>query len=480
MRAALYLRMSQDRTGEELGIERDREDGLTLCRQRGWHPVEYVDNDVSAYSGGPRRSYDAMLVDIERGQVDAIVCRDMDRLVRHPMNLERLAVVCEQYDVRVALVRGSDIDLSTPGGRLIARILGAAARHEVEQKAARQRRASRQRAEKGQPNGGGRRAFGYDSTGLHVNELEAPAVVQAYEALLAGRSLLGIAKDLNRAGHRTTIVGQQWTRVINGKATTREVTGEWSTTSVRKMLQNARYAGIRTYEGGEYPATWPALVGEDTYRAAVALLGNPARRDYHGSGGPRWLGAGLYRCGKCNADAMVTFYRAARSSGRSRAYRCPTCYHSRSAAAIDEYVEAIVVERLSRPDVADLLRTEDDTGELDRLRRDAQALRIRREEARVDYFVEGNGSKREWEDTRDRIDERLSATEARMAELGRSNAAGSVLGAPDPVAAWHAITDQIDRRQTVLNALMTVTLLPVLSGRRVRTFDPDTVAIEWC
>jgi len=43
------------------------------------------------------------------------------------------------------------MDLSTPTGRMLARMLGAATRHEAQHKAERQRRAGLQKARAGQP-----------------------------------------------------------------------------------------------------------------------------------------------------------------------------------------------------------------------------------------------------------------------------------------------------------------------------------------
>ena len=52
MRAAIYVRISQDRTGAGLGVERQADDCQQLCEAKSWKVVEvYVDNDVSAFSG---------------------------------------------------------------------------------------------------------------------------------------------------------------------------------------------------------------------------------------------------------------------------------------------------------------------------------------------------------------------------------------------------------------------------------------------
>jgi site-specific DNA recombinase len=66
--AAIYARISADVEGKSLGVARQVEDCRTLAADRGW-PVgaEYVDNDVSAYSGKPRREYERMLADLACG-----------------------------------------------------------------------------------------------------------------------------------------------------------------------------------------------------------------------------------------------------------------------------------------------------------------------------------------------------------------------------------------------------------------------------
>jgi hypothetical protein len=137
-----------------------------------------------------------------------------------------------------------DADLSTDNGRLYARIKGAVGKSEVERKSARQRAACKQRAESGRA-WLARRAFGYtkpnrDGTGMRVIESEASLLRDAYAAVLAGRSLRGIAADWNANGVRTT-EGNPWVGVV-----------------LRKALVNPRYAGLRSYRGEIVGAAdWP-------------------------------------------------------------------------------------------------------------------------------------------------------------------------------------------------------------------------------
>ncbi|MFI9355842.1 recombinase family protein [Streptomyces lydicus] len=134
-RAAIYIRISQDRGGAGLGIARQEEDCRTLCARKGWDVVDvYPDNDVSAYSGAPRPKWQELLADINEGIVNAVVCWHVDRLTRSPRELEDVIDLADRHGLELATVSG-EIDLATPTGRMIARMLGAAARHEAEHKA---------------------------------------------------------------------------------------------------------------------------------------------------------------------------------------------------------------------------------------------------------------------------------------------------------------------------------------------------------
>jgi len=118
-------------------------------------PVEYVDNDTSAYSGRTRPNYERMLADIEAGKLGAVVVWDLDRLHRRPVELEHFIDLADRHRLSLATVSG-DTDLGTDSGRLFARVKGAVARSEGERKSARQKAQALQAAELGQPHGGPR------------------------------------------------------------------------------------------------------------------------------------------------------------------------------------------------------------------------------------------------------------------------------------------------------------------------------------
>ena len=101
-RAAIYARISQDRSGAQAGVTRQLEDTRKLAADRGWEVVEeFVDNDVSArqrrWSTSQRRfvnttrpRYEALLDAIREHRVDAVLAWHPDRLYRRIRDLEDL------------------------------------------------------------------------------------------------------------------------------------------------------------------------------------------------------------------------------------------------------------------------------------------------------------------------------------------------------------------------------------------------------
>ena len=69
MRTCLYLRISTDKSGDGLGIERQREDCRKLAEQRGWTVVqEIVENNTSA-TIGPRPGFESFCSSCKAGRL---------------------------------------------------------------------------------------------------------------------------------------------------------------------------------------------------------------------------------------------------------------------------------------------------------------------------------------------------------------------------------------------------------------------------
>jgi site-specific DNA recombinase len=307
VRCAIYVRISLDREGAGLGVERQEQECRELCERKGWHVVEvYVDNDVSATSKKPRPEWQRLLMDVNNGRINAIAVWHVDRMTRQPRELEDVIDLAEKLGVQLGTVTG-EIDLSTPTGKLVARMLGAAARHEAEHKGERQRVQRAQSAKKGHPNMGGPRPFGYAADRISAVPDEAEAIRNAARRVLAGETLRSIAEEWNANGV-TTSGGKLWTGSM-----------------VRQMLISARISGRREIGGshgklGEIvnDSAWQAIITpKQSDRLRVLLT---SRQSDH-STERKYLLSGLLTCSKCYAK-MVSLGNY-RDGTKPALYRCP-------------------------------------------------------------------------------------------------------------------------------------------------------------
>jgi site-specific DNA recombinase len=462
-RAAIYCRISQDREGAGLGVQRQEQDCRALAATKGWPVVAvHTDNDLSAYTGKPRPGYQALLDQVRAGQVQAVLAWHTDRLHRSPVELERYIDVCEPQGTETHTVKAGPLDLTTAVGRMVARQHGAVARYEVEHMAERQRAARAQAATAGRW-GGGRRPYGYQADGTTLCPEEAAVVARCCAQVLAGATLGGLAADLNRRDLPTSTGGR------------------WTATELRRMLLRPRTAGLMQHQGKVIGrAGWPPLVDEPTWRAVVAVLTDPARRTNPGRP-PRWLLSGIARCGVCGGPMVVTSSAHARGQARRPAYVCRASKHVvRAVAELDAHVQTVIVARLARPDAADLLRprTSDDPAALNA---QAEALDQRLKGLAVAYASDDIDAAQLRAGSR-RLRERLAAVERRLAATVTSSPLDGLAGAPDAADRWLRLG--LARQRAVIQALATVVILPVArKGRRAgwqpgqSYFDPASVRI---
>jgi len=328
--------------------------------------------------------------------------------------------------------------------------MGSVARHEIEQKSARQRLAGAQAAQQGRPTGG-HRPVGYESDGITIRPVEARLIRAGYRDLLNGSSLRSIARSWNLAEFRSTRGGR------------------WRPDSVRDVLTRSRYAGIRSYRGEEVgPGQWKAVVDESTFRAATALLADPSRRTTPANR-RRYMLSGLAHCGLCGA-LMDT----GRTQRVKRTYKCSQLKHlAVSAEPIDELVGEVVVARLAQPDAVDLLAVAD-RPDIDELRTESQALAVRLDEL-ADLYAAGSVTAAQLTRGTETLRGQLDGVRARMSDASRLDILGPLVGSSDVAAAWAKLDN--DRRWLVVDALMTVTVMS--PGRGARYFKPETVQIEW-
>lgn len=103
--AAIYARISQDATGEHLGVDRQERLCRALAAERGLTISDVlVDNDVSAYRRKKRPAFERLVEMLNRGEVSTVITYHADRLYRRTTDLERLVDIVESHGAQVHTV----------------------------------------------------------------------------------------------------------------------------------------------------------------------------------------------------------------------------------------------------------------------------------------------------------------------------------------------------------------------------------------
>lgn len=460
VRAGVYARISSDREGDNLAISRQLADCELLAERREWTVVErYVDSDISAYSEKRRPEYVRMLEDIEAAAVEAVVVYHADRLHRHPRELEDFIDLCQRTGTKIATVSG-DYDLSTHEGQLLARITGAVARKESDDKSRRIRRKHEQLAAEGKPSGGGTRPYGYETDKRTIRPDEAEAIRDCARRVLAGDSLRSICTDLNERGIAT----------VTGK--------EWRPQTLRRMLMSPRISGQRDHHGEivAKKAVWPAIITARQTQQLQAKLRDPARRTNRAS--RRYLLTQLLRCSHCGA-MLVARPRA----DQTRRYVCASgpgfdgCGKTTVVAdPVEHFIAQAVLHRLESPRLHEARKRSPDNAKGAQWQAETERRQAQLDELAA-MWAEGEITRGEWMRARTPIEKHLSTAKKKLAVLNRTTV---LLPFADDAAAlreqWGSMT-LTRQHEIVLAVLQHVEVLPAVRGRN--RFDESRLHPVW-
>lgn len=472
MDAAVYLRISSDQTGEQLGVKRQREDCAKLCADKGWNPIEYLDNDVSASSGKKRPAYERMVADIRDGRIEAVVCWDLDRLHRRPIELEAFMALADDKHLALATVSG-DVDLSTAQGRLIARLKGSVAAHEIEHKRARQLRAAQQKAEQGRPQW--TYAYGYIDDTHQPDPKIAKLLTEVFRLILSGGSRADACKVLNDAK-----AYRQWVRRPVDPATGERGKvveyREWEPSPLGLLLRKPYLAGLREHNGEIVgKGSWTPAVDEDLWRAVQDKL---SQRKVRRLAVRRHLLSGVLGCGTCgwHLSAQHTQQRNKGADANAIQYNCRKCFR---CGVREHHVKPIVLRlvggRLAQSDATDLMRAaQHDSAEAEQIRQKIATLTSRLDELAAERGA-GLLTGRQLQIASEVVQRELDAIEAERRDSDKVRVFDGIrLGTPHAVKDVEKLSG--DRLRAVIDVLMDITIAP---ATKRGVFDPERVEVTW-
>lgn len=469
-----------------------------------WRVIgEYRDDNISAsrYAAGKTRpDWERVMDVIASGQLrgGAALLWEFSRSTRDMEVYAALNKACRTHGVLLGYA-GRLYDLDTSSDAFVVGLDALTAARRSDEISEQVQRSVESRATRGRPHSA--LPYGYRRVrdpntgrvvGWEIHPDEGPIVREIVERLLEGgrgNSSYAIARDLNRRGIPTPASGRctkdcgcrhhgRSDPTWDGEHT--RVSGRWTSPNLSKLALRPSLAGIRTWNKGRVEpqpldgvqAAWPPLISREDHDRLKAIFGSPERDKWRNSTHVRHLGTGIFRCGRegCEGRMRVVAYPHAGT------YQCRQCWGvSRKQADVDDWVRRVMVARLRRPDVLEVVAGaggEQRTAAVERVAAlraeevDAQRLLRAGEITLADMAVWRKG----WAP-------RMEAAEA-AARPPESVAAVASLSGPDARRLWDAAA--VGVRREVVDRLAVVTILPTgRRGGRPQPFDPHFVRIEF-
>ena len=484
-RAALYARISLDRTGEEVGVTRQLHDLRELAKARDYEVVaEAVDNDVSASKGLHRPGYQQVWDLVRDGAIDHVLVWHPSRFVRSRKERAEVIETFGRHHVDIVAVKGQSLDLRSAYGRGVADLMTAFDTLEGEVKAERVSAAIADLARRGKAWGicpfGWNRVNGEQVENTH----EADVVRELVDRLLAGESLNELQRDMNARGEPSPGFSQ-WMKLTEATREQRLAKGrkaparEWAKSTVRTLVQRDVNVGVRSSDGGiETAGDWPSIVERAKHDRVVAMLRSPERRHHTG---PRpgarkhLLTNGIGKCGVCG-DVL----RVARRNGRRDQVLIYTCNGPKGCTGrmqepVDKLVGKLVVARMAQPDALDWLMGDDE--EAHQWAQKCGELQKQLDDA-ADSYADGKLNVRILERITARLTPELEDAQRKRDAAIRSVDIAALRPLAGPKAAAHWETLSVSAQRAVLEALkLEVVILPRV--KHGPGFEPESIQVTW-
>lgn len=341
---AIYTRISDDREGEERGIQRQEDDCRRVAAANGYtvHSI-YSDNDIGASDNTTKRKkrtgYEQLITDAKTGKFSCIIAYSFSRLTRRPREFEDLVALQLEHGITFKTCVSGEPDLSTADGLMTARFIASMDAAEAQRISERVRRANREKAKRGEPAKQWKRPFGFMEDAITHHPVEAQLIRDAVDEIIAGASLTSIRRKWERKGIKTSTGGTEWKW-----APTWRVLFGWRTAGIREYPQQVKGTKTRKRaplldDNGEMvKAAWEPIITIEQRQAALDKLEQRTRR---GERQGKWLLQGLLRCGICGRK----MYGARMKAPRTSSYSCTGS--GKTHMAISAELVEIQVERVN-------------------------------------------------------------------------------------------------------------------------------------
>lgn len=266
MRVAIYIRVSTKLQEDRYSLNAQTTELTRYAKSQSWHIVD-IFKDVDSGTKLNKDGLEAMLDQVEDGQIDVVLCIEQDRLSRlDTIKWEYLKGVLRDNGVKIA-EPGNIVDLSNEDDEFISDLKNLLAQRSRRDLLRKMMRGKRQKTREGKVWGKQPEEYHYnkETEEVTVNE-ERSWIIPFIDSLYIEKSLgtNAIAKELNKISK--TVEGKLWTN--------QQVLGK---------LKNPAYHGVlqKSFSNGEtitVPGVYPPLRSELMYARIQNVLKKRYRR----------------------------------------------------------------------------------------------------------------------------------------------------------------------------------------------------------
>ncbi len=533
----IYLRISDDKEGKELGVKRQEEDCRKLAAELGLIVVRvFCDNDKSASTNHDvyRPDYEEMMGLLETGPVKIVLTYTRKRLTRKPAENEGQIRLGRFHGVQYIYVRGEALDLTVSANRKIDRIQAALDAGEPEDLQELILRKKQEDAKHGLTPGGPR-TYGYGPV-VGKNPLNSKDIRDPYQTIpeevhilhegkrrtLAGDSQQLIVTDWNQRGTRTARAGD----VIKYKGVERVCDGLWTVGKFSRTLLNESYVqfdptghpsdcpclrnpetgGTRVHRNDRHRALWPAIFTRAEHEAMKAMFSHKPWSNHGRIKGRTYLLSGIVCCGGTWKDGDrkgrlcgglmygqgKTYKLADGSTKYQRRYACKKwdnhglragcCTVFRIADPVEKLVSEAVLHRFDSPEIHRALAPTDSEDAMAAVLQTLGGLHARREQLAAEYAA-GEHEKEDYHVMRTVIRANIAEAETEKKRLMSAKAKSLALPADGGTLRELWETASLEWRASVIKLVVErVIIHPGRPGERNWhgwNFDPARVEIVW-
>lgn len=326
MRYVLYARKSSENEDRQVQSIDDQLHVLReLAAARSWEIVAEITESHSAKAPGTRPAFDQMLRQIETRQADAILCWNLNRLSRNPIDSGKLCWLL-QTGVLQAIQTPEKPYLPEDNVLLFSVETGMANQYILDLRKAVKRGTDSKLAKGWFPH---RAPEGYTNN-LREHTIEADpdrfvVLQRAWQHLVAGTDTVsGVVRRLNEDwGYRTKLLGRSGGKKLSRSAGYR-------------LFTNLFYTGYFEHAGVTYKGSHPPMISLEAFREVQARLPGQIGKTHRQK--HVFAYTGLMRCGRCGHAVTAEVQSGRHQRGAWTYYHCGNTAQTCSKRSIREDV----------------------------------------------------------------------------------------------------------------------------------------------